>query len=101
MKSIALVGSIACLFIVVCVGPSRPSARQGKKVYISVDMEGISGVSGDDQTAAGQPEYARARKLMAEDANAAIRGAFDGGAPHPCGAEPAVDAPEGVGGKTR
>jgi D-amino peptidase len=56
------------------------TARQGKKVYISVDMEGISGVNGDDQTSAGQPEYARARKLMAEDANAAIRGAFDGGA---------------------
>jgi D-amino peptidase len=55
-------------------------AQQGKRVYISVDMEGISGVNGDDQTSAGQPEYARARKLMAEDANAAIRGAFEGGA---------------------
>ncbi len=52
----------------------------GKRVYISVDLEGISGINGDDQTSAGQPEYARARKLMAEDANAAIRGAFDGGA---------------------
>ena len=55
-------------------------AQQAKRVYISVDMEGISGVNGDDQTSAGQAEYARARKLMAEDANAAIRGAFDGGA---------------------
>ena len=52
----------------------------GKRVYISVDLEGISGINGEDQTSAGQPEYARARKLMAEDANAAIRGAFDGGA---------------------
>ena len=56
------------------------SAQSAKKVYISVDMEGISGVSGSDQTAAGQPEYGRSRKLMAEDANAAIRGAFNGGA---------------------
>jgi D-amino peptidase len=56
------------------------SAAQGKKVYISVDMEGISGVVGDDQTSAGQAEYGRSRKLMAEDANAAIRGAFAGGA---------------------
>jgi D-amino peptidase len=55
-------------------------AQTGKKVYISVDMEGISGVNGDDQTSAGQPEYGRARKLMVEDANAAIRGAFAGGA---------------------
>jgi D-amino peptidase len=56
------------------------AGAQGKKVYISVDMEGISGVVGDDQTSAGQPEYGRSRKLMAEDANAAIRGAFAGGA---------------------
>ena len=56
------------------------AAAQSKKVYISVDLEGISGVVGDDQTSAGQPEYGRSRKLMAEDANAAIRGAFDGGA---------------------
>lgn len=55
-------------------------AQTGKRVYISVDLEGISGVNGDDQTSAGQPEYGRARKLMAEDANAAIRGAIAGGA---------------------
>ncbi|HEX6322901.1 MAG TPA: M55 family metallopeptidase [Vicinamibacterales bacterium] len=52
----------------------------GKRVYISVDMEGISGVSGSDQTSAGGSEYGRARKLMAADANAAIAGAFAGGA---------------------
>jgi D-amino peptidase len=57
-----------------------PFAQSGRKVYISVDMEGISGVNGDDQTSAGQAEYARGRKLMVEDANAAIRGAFAGGA---------------------
>jgi D-amino peptidase len=55
-------------------------AQTGKRVYISVDLEGISGVNGEDQTSPGQAEYGRARKLMAEDANAAIRGAFDGGA---------------------
>lgn len=59
---------------------SVAASAQGKKVYISVDMEGISGINGDDQTAAGAAEYGRARKLMAEDANAAIRGAFEGGA---------------------
>jgi D-amino peptidase len=49
-------------------------------VYISVDMEGISGVNSDNQTSAAGAEYGRARKLMVEDANAAIRGAFEGGA---------------------
>src|SRR5690606_3436487 len=62
------------------VFPVTPAGAQGRKVYISVDMEGISGVNGDDQTSAGGAEYGRARKLMAEDANAAIRGAFEGGA---------------------
>jgi D-amino peptidase len=71
-------------FVVVALLLASPSpltqAQQGRRVYISVDLEGISGVNGDDQTSAGQPEYGRARKLMAEDANAAIRGAFEGGA---------------------
>ena len=71
----ALVTAIVCVAIW-----AAPAAQQGKKVYISVDLEGISGVNADDQTSAGQPEYGRARKLMAEDANAAIRGAFEGGA---------------------
>jgi D-amino peptidase len=61
-------------------GAKAPAYQAAKKVYISVDMEGISGVSGSDQTSAGESEYGRSRKLMAEDANAAIRGAFAGGA---------------------
>ncbi len=61
--------------------PSDLGAQaRAKKVYISVDMEGISGLNGPDQVAAGGAEYGRARKLMVEDANAAIRGAFEGGA---------------------
>ena len=61
-------------------GAEARAFQAAKRVYISVDMEGISGISGSDQTSAGQPEYGRSRKLMAEDANAAIRGAFAGGA---------------------
>ncbi len=53
---------------------------QARKVYISVDMEGISGISGEDQVNAGASEYGRSRKLMAEDLNAAVRGALDAGA---------------------
>jgi D-amino peptidase len=56
------------------------AGAQARKVYISVDMEGISGVNSDNQTSAAGAEYGRARRLMVEDANAAIRGAFDGGA---------------------
>jgi D-amino peptidase len=60
--------------------PLQLHAQQAKKVYISVDMEGISGVNSDNQTSNTGAEYGRARKLMVEDANAAIRGAFEGGA---------------------
>ncbi len=50
------------------------------KVYISCDMEGISGVVSGEQTHMGNKEYERACKLMTEEANAAIEGALVGGA---------------------
>jgi len=50
------------------------------KVYISCDMEGISGVVSSEQTHMGNKEYERARKLMTEEVNAAIEGALIGGA---------------------
>ena len=56
------------------------SGQPGKKVFISADMEGISGISGSDQLSATGAEYGRSRKLMADDVNAAIRGARAGGA---------------------
>jgi D-amino peptidase len=55
-------------------------AQSGRKVFISADMEGISGISGSDQLSAAGAEYARSRKMMADDVNAAIRGALGGGA---------------------
>ena len=49
------------------------------KVFISADIEGISGVATIRQlTVPG--EYNRFRKLMTAEVNAAIRGAFNGGA---------------------
>jgi D-amino peptidase len=50
------------------------------KILIATDMEGITGVTTWDQVTPGHAEYARFRKQMTEDVNAAIRGAFDGGA---------------------
>lgn len=50
------------------------------KVLIAVDMEGITGVTTWDQVTPGHAEYARFRKLMTQDVNAAIRGACDAGA---------------------
>ena len=50
------------------------------KILIAADMEGISGVVHWDQVSDTHKEYDRFRKLMTGDVNAAIRGAFDGGA---------------------
>lgn len=46
------------------------------RVFVSVDIEGIAGVVGRDEGAQGNPEYERARRLMTEEASAAVRGAF-------------------------
>jgi D-amino peptidase len=50
------------------------------KVYISADIEGIGCIVRSEQSSPGGREYAWARKMMTEEVNAAIRGAFDGGA---------------------
>jgi D-amino peptidase len=50
------------------------------KVYISVDMEGIAGISHPDPTSRKDAGYPSAAALMTAEANAAIAGAFDGGA---------------------
>ncbi|WP_433166218.1 M55 family metallopeptidase [Kribbella sp. CA-247076] len=50
------------------------------KVYLSVDMEGVTGlVDAEDVQPRGR-DYERGRVLMTEDANAAVRGAYDAGA---------------------
>ena len=75
----------AALSIILLAGAAirpLPAAQQKPrlKVFISVDMEGISGVVHSDQTSAGTPEYGAARKWMAQDVNAAIQGAIEAGA---------------------
>jgi D-amino peptidase len=50
------------------------------KVFISVDMEGVSGVVSSDQTSSSGADYNRMRHLMTEETNAAIEGAVAAGA---------------------
>lgn len=50
------------------------------KVFISADMEGVSGIVDAKQTRDDEKEYERARRLMTGEVNAAIEGALDGGA---------------------
>ena len=50
------------------------------RILISADMEGISGVVDPTHVTSTHTEYQRFRKIMTDDVNAAIRGAFAGGA---------------------
>jgi D-amino peptidase len=50
------------------------------RVLIISDMEGISGIVRWEQVSAGQPMYEEGRRLYTADVNAAIRGAYAGGA---------------------
>ena len=50
------------------------------RVFISADMEGISGVTDNEFTSPGARDYERARRLMTDDVNAAVEGALAAGA---------------------
>lgn len=50
------------------------------KILISADMEGITGVTAADDVIPGKPAWDRFRRFFVRDVNAAIAGAFDGGA---------------------
>ena len=50
------------------------------KILVAADMEGITGVVNWEQVTPGHPEYARFRRLMTADVNAAVKGACEAGA---------------------
>jgi D-amino peptidase len=50
------------------------------RIFISVDMEGIGGITTIRQTTRGTDDYGWARRIMTEEANAAVAGAADAGA---------------------
>jgi D-amino peptidase len=50
------------------------------RVFIMSDMEGIAGVTKWDETTGGEPLHTERSRLYTEEINAAVRGAFSGGA---------------------
>lgn len=50
------------------------------RIYISADMEGVTGLVDADDVQPGGRDYERGRLMMAEDVNAAVRGAVAAGA---------------------
>jgi D-amino peptidase len=63
-------------------GADARQAQTGRpvKVFISVDMEGLSGVVAGNEVSANGPDYGHFRAIMAAETNAAIEGAARGGA---------------------
>lgn len=57
-----------------------PKGVVSVKVYISVDMEGVAGVTRWNETNRGEADYEYFRKLMAAEASAAAEAAFAAGA---------------------
>jgi len=53
---------------------------KNKKIYISADMEGITGVIHWDETGGNNPDYQYFRQIMTDEVNAAIEGALEKGA---------------------
>ena len=74
--------AIAVAIALILVLASAPLQGQLRplKVYISADMEGISGVASADQLGPSSFEYAQARQWMTGDVLAAIQGAREAGA---------------------
>src|SRR5215469_2309663 len=61
-------------------GRNRAQERKGLKIYISVDMEGVTGVVTADQLTPQGFEYQKFREQMTDEVNAAILGASAAGA---------------------
>lgn len=50
------------------------------RVLISADAEGVTGITSTDELLYGRPHFSFMRDMMTEDVNAAVAGAFAGGA---------------------
>ncbi|HET7094256.1 MAG TPA: M55 family metallopeptidase, partial [Thermomicrobiales bacterium] len=50
------------------------------RVLISADSEGVTGVTNTDELMYGRPHYEFMRQMMTDDVNAAVEGAYAGGA---------------------
>jgi D-amino peptidase len=74
--------ALSCCFVLATLiaSMSSPGAQRPLKVYISADMEGITGVASADQLGPPGFEYQQARQWMTGDVLAAIQGARDAGA---------------------
>lgn len=82
-----LIGVLMVLTFVVGMGCQQEmaegpdgGAESGLKVFISVDMEGVAGVTAGMETNSSGPDYQYFRKMATLETNAAVEGALEAGA---------------------
>jgi len=69
------------IVIILLLGPIAFSQTgKGLKVFISIDMEGITGIVNWEEVSREGKDYDYFRKIMTKEANAAIEGALEAGA---------------------
>ena len=76
MRARAVLALLAAVLLI----PRPGFGQEELKVFISVDMEGISGVVNSEETGSTGSDYGYFRRIMSQEANAAVLGAFDAGA---------------------
>ena len=68
------------MFLLLHSAPVAAQQARPTKIYISVDMEGLTGVVSADQLSPAGFEYSKFREIMTDETNAAIQAARDNGA---------------------
>ncbi|MEE9465587.1 MAG: M55 family metallopeptidase [Candidatus Neomarinimicrobiota bacterium] len=68
------------LILLICVSPAFSQSKADLKVFISVDMEGITGVVNWEDVSRDGKDYEYFREIMTKETNAAIEGALEAGA---------------------
>jgi D-amino peptidase len=71
---------LAIIFLVFLAWTAVAAQKKGPRVFVSVDMEGIWGVVHADQTSSTTADFGPARRWMAEDVNAILKGLWEAGA---------------------
>lgn len=73
-------GLLSLIFLLMVNTPAFSKTGTGLKVFISVDMEGITGVANWEEVNRDGKDYDYFRKIMTREANAAVEGALEAGA---------------------
>ena len=71
-------GALTALVLAALAAPAP--AKDGRKIFVSVDMEGIAGVVSNEQLGPPGFEYERFRQFMTEETNTALAAAREAGA---------------------